>query len=1109
MQIGRSNYWVFLIGLLLWCSCETPAPPAQVGKMVLMPIDYTGIDFANQLEDTETFNILNYLYYYNGGGVAIADFDRDSLPDIFFTANLLPNRLYRNEGAFRFADISQQAGIEGPSNSWSTGVSIADVNQDGWPDIYVSQLGDYLDKKGHNLLYLNQGDLTFREAAAEYNLDLVGFSTQAVFFDYDRDGDLDMFQLNHSIRPSETVGDVRQRDRSDPLAGDKLLRNDNGKYVDITQEAGISSSRLGYGLNVVVGDINGDDWPDIYICNDFHEDDYLYLNHGDGRFTESLKSVIGHTSRFSMGSDLVDINHDGRLDILSLDMKPEREDILKTSEPPEAYDVYQFKRSFGYHHQFPHNALQLNLGTALDGKPRFAEIAQYAGIEATDWSWSALFADFDNDAIEDLYITNGIYRRPNDMDYIKFISDPAVARQLQGEPSAEDLKFIEKMPSIKLPNYLYKQSTALQFENVGAQIGMEQAAFSNGSAYADLDRDGDLDLVVNNINQSAFVYRNDLAQGNYLRVQVANEKGPIIGTKVDIWADSTHWYRELYPVRGFQSSMEAVLHFGMGSRMEIDSILIRFPDGRSQSIQAVQSNQTLYIDDTEAEPMRSAKQADQEVVFAEGRDLLQQVYQHIENKDIRSGGFNDFRQEVLIPHMLSTEGPALATADVNLDGREDFYVGGAKDQPGVLYLQQKDGSFAIGGSSPWLKDRAYEDVDAVFFDANGDSWPDLYVVSGGNEFSPQDKRNQDRLYLNQKGKGFERAPEASLPDMTENGACVAVADWDGDDDLDIFVGNRSVAGQYGVFPPAFWLENDGAGRFRKVDMSDIPLKGMITDAVFEDFEGDGDMDLWLVGEWMPITLLENKNNRFELKKIEAFQNTEGWWNRMAHADFDGDGDQDFIVGNLGLNSTVQANEDEPCTLYLADFDQNGVLDPIICAFNEGVSYPMASKDEITQQIIALRRPYERYADYAQSTIVDLFGPEAVDAAIKRKAICFSSVYIENLGEGHFRVLPLPEEVQFAPIYAIQPIDVNQDGKMDVVVGGNFSGVGPGRGRYDATYGWYLQGNGDGTFDLQWPSESGLWLEGESRRLGLLARPEQTPLLLLGRNNGPIGIWSNP
>ncbi|MEL7534164.1 MAG: FG-GAP-like repeat-containing protein, partial [Bacteroidota bacterium] len=538
----------------------------------------------------------------------------------------------------------------------------------------------------------------------------------------------------------------------------------------------------------------------------------------------------------------------------------------------------------------------------------------------------------------------------------------------------------------------------------------------------------------------------------------------------------------------------------------VDSIRLRFPDGRSQIFKDVSANQCLYLDDSEAREQRSPQDIDQETRFAERSDLLQQLYQHRENKYIRNGGFNDFRREVLIPHMLSTEGPAIASADVNKDGRDDFFVGGAKYQPSVLYLQNADGSFTIGASSPWLEDHDYEDVDAAFFDANGDGWPDLYVVSGGNEFPSGDKRNQDRLYLNQKGKGFIPAGPQALPEMRENGACVAIADWDQDGDQDLFVGNRSVPGQYGVFPPAHWLENQGNGQFQKLNMTTEPVKGMITDATFEDFDADGDPDLWLVGEWMPISLLENTGQRFSPKNVPAFANTHGWWNRLAHADFDGDGDQDFIAANLGLNSNIEASQDEPCTLYLADFDQNGVLDPIICSYNEGISYPMASKDEITQQIIALRRPYERYADYAKSTIVDLFGQEAVDAAIQRKATFFETTYIENLGGGDFRLRPLAQEVQYGPIYAIQPLDVDQDGKLDLLLGGNFSGVGPGRGRYDASYGWYLQGQGNGSFQLQSPSESGLWLEGESRRFGLISRPKQAALLLVGRNNGPISLW---
>ncbi|MEO0468820.1 MAG: VCBS repeat-containing protein [Bacteroidota bacterium] len=1083
---------------LLLIHCDS-APESSTAPTLFnsLAASRTGIDFVNELTDTKDLNILNYLYYYNGGGIAVGDVNQDGLPDLFFTANQLSNRLYLNQGNLQFKDITETAGVGGKAD-WSTGVSMADVNGDGRLDIYVSNVSEFLGLEGHNELFLNQGVdenglPRFEESAERYGLALTGFSTQGAFFDYDNDGDLDLFQLNHSIDPARTVGDTNQRAIYDPLAGDKLLRNDGQYFTDVSRESGIIQSRLGYGLNIVVGDIDQNGCPDIYVCNDFHEDDYLYLNQCDGSFRESLREKIGHTSRFSMGSDLADQDQDGQPEILTLDMKPWREDILKTSEPPEAFDIFQYKLSFGYYHQYPRNALQWN-----QGEGKFSEVAQLSGIDATDWSWSALLCDLDNDGLRDIFITNGIYRRPNDMDYLKFISRPDIIRQLNGEAREEQLAFVQEMPSVPIPNRAYRNLGQLNFEESSAKWGLDTKGFSNGAAYADLDLDGDLDLVVNHLNAPAGVYENttDSSQ-NAFRLKLTGRNGNTagLGSKIWLWANGQMQYQELYPVRGFLSSVEARFHIGLGQTARIDSLHVLWADGHSQKAYDLPANQFLeWSQDDSETSMTTQNQAFTQLPTST-------PFQFVHKED----DWNDFQQESLMPHQLSTQGPCLASADVDGNGLDDVFIGGAHLQFGRLWLQFENGWREA--ETDWEKDLAYEDVDAVFFDADGDGDQDLYVVSGGNRYPDGSDYLQDRLYLNDGKAGFS----VRLMPVKSNGSCIAAHDWDGDGDLDLFVGSRSMPGAYGLDAPAYWLENEGKGNFIPLDI-DGP-KGMITDAVWIDLKGDARKELVVVGEWMEIEIWQlnvrrqNGKGHIGIKKLqtEALANSSGWWNTIYAADLDGDGDEDLAVGNLGLNSGVKASPQEPCTLYVSDFDGNGATEPILCDFNEGKSYPMASRDEMIGQMVSLRKKYPDYKSYARQQIADIFDTKTLDLAVKKEAVQFASVWVENGPGDQVHLHELPRAAQLAPVFAFVQIDVDGDGQKELILGGNFYGVGPARGRYDASHGLVLDRQ-NGVFEAKRPHESHLWLEGEIRAFTTVRQADQSNILIVARNNDSLQFF---
>ncbi|MGH7663806.1 MAG: VCBS repeat-containing protein [Gemmatimonadaceae bacterium] len=1077
----------------------------------LLAPEATGVDFANELPEDPDFNILNYLYYYNGGGVAAGDIDGDGLQDLYFTSNLDSDRLYLNRGDFRFEDVTEKAGVggvgggvEGGSEGWTSGVTMADVNGDGHLDIYVSAVS-YLTMHGSNVLYINDGDGSFTDRTAEYGLAHAGYSTQAAFLDYDADGDLDMYLLNHSVHTERGISSAPQRYPRHPRAGDRLFRNDSNRFVDVSESAGIYGGVEGYGLGVIASDLNVDGCVDLFVANDFQENDFLYYNNCDGTFTESIGTATGHTSRFSMGVDAADFNNDGRPDLVVVDMLPEREEILKTSANAESFNVYNMKLKAGYHPQYARNTLQLNRGQG-----RFSDIGYLAGVHATDWSWAPLFADLDNDGHKDLFITNGIYRRPNDLDYINYVGNEVVQASLEKGITAENLTLLEKMPQVALPNYAYRSNGDLTFTNMADTWGLAQPGFSNGAVYVDLNNDGALDLVVNNVNAPAAIYRNhvrDINGNHYLQILLrgsgANTAG--IGARVTIRHDGMMQMLEQMPTRGFQSSVDPRLHFGLGSSTRIDSLIVVWPDHRHQTLTNVTVDRmlTLSQDDAAGEYAYQEDPA-AEQLFADVTERLAIDFRHEENT------FFDYNREPFIPHRLSTEGPALAVGDVNGDDLDDIYIGGAKWQAGRLLIQQGDGSFATGSERVFRADSLHEDVDATFFDANGDGHQDLYVVSGGNEFRGNDEALRDRVYMND-GKGnFHRSPDA-LPDFFENGSCVVPGDFNGDGHIDLFVGSRVVSGEYGRIPRSHLLKNDGKGRFIDVTpeiAEGLAESGMVSSAAWVDADNDEQLDLIVVGEWMPVSVFRQENGRFVERTSEAgFSGTSGWWNTVTAVDLTGDGERDLVLGNLGLNSYIRATPAEPARLYIADFFRNGATDQILTFYRKGVSYPIAGRDELLRRMPQLRSRYVSYADFGASRIEDIFSASELRQATVREARVFASGVAVSNGDGSFELLPLPVEAQFAPIHASLADDFDDDGHTDLIVAGNFHGVTPVRGRYDASQGLLLRGDGEGRFEPVDTEMSNLVIDGEVRGMQLLRHAGGGRLIIIARNNDRLRILS--
>jgi hypothetical protein len=1090
-----------------------PPPAAEGHLFTSLPASYTGVRFENRLTDSRELNVFTYRNYYNGGGVALGDLNGDGLPEIVLTANQGGTRLFLNQGQFRFRDVTEEAGLH--SQGWTTGVTLADVNGDGRLDIYVCHAGNGPGKLRANELYINQGTNgdgvpTFVEQAAAYGVADTGYSTQAVFFDYDRDGDLDLFVINNSPRPVFSFELKNTRNVRDPLGGDRLYRNDGGHFVDVSERAGIYGSEIGLALGVVASDVNGDGWPDLYVANDFFERDYLYINQGDGTFAEHLEQALPYISLSSMGLDIADVNNDGRPDIYVADMLPDDEHRLKTTSSFEDWDRLQAELRNDFYYQVTRNMLHLNNG---DGT--FSDIGQMAGVARTDWSWSPLIADFDLDGRKDIYVTNGLAKDVTSQDYIAFLANRETMAQAASGGRVDFKRLVDAMTSTKLANFAFRNRGDSTFANETAAWGLDTPSFSSGAAYGDLDGDGALDLVVNNVNDQAFVYRNNartLSKNRFLQLRLEGEGANrfAVGAKVTLWGGKQRFFQELEPTRGFQSSVDYVLTFGIGQRDMLDSVRVEWPDreGRVSLLTRVAANQRITVREVEAErpgPGASRRRAPAGLPERGSRpgalltDVTGEVglpYVHRENE------FVDFDREPLMPKLLSTEGPLMAVADVNGDGLDDMFIGGAKNQPGSLLIQQADGRFVSTNQAVFEADRISEDIGAVFFDADGDGHPDLYVVSGGNEFSQMAPALQDRLYLND-GRGHFRKATGSLPAEDASGSRVVAADYDGDGDVDLFVGGRVVPWHYGVDPRSMLLQNDGHGHFSDVTKRlapELEHVGMVTDAVWQDVDGDGRPDLVVVGEWMPITVFHNAGGgRLVRQKTPGFEGTEGWWNRIVAGDFTGKGRVDFLIGNLGLNTRLQASPAEPVTMYVKDFDRNGASKQILSVYNHGKSYPLAMRDELIKALPFLKARYPRYEDYALQTVTDIFSATELEGAVFKQAHTFATALAKNNGDGSFTLVPLPRAAQLAPVYGILARDVDGDGRTDVLLAGNFDGVKPEIGRMAAGHGLLLRGNGTGEFTPVEGLHSGFVVPGQARDIERV-RTRRGDLYVVTRNN---------
>ncbi|HEX5624547.1 MAG TPA: VCBS repeat-containing protein, partial [Saprospiraceae bacterium] len=950
---------------------KTDASKPEGPLFTLLEPKETGIRFSNTITETQEEYIYNFNYIYNGAGVGLADFNNDGLTDIYFVGNQVPDKLYVNEGDFKFKDVSESAGIE-KFDGWRSGITIVDINNDGYPDIYITRGGFKNDSaKNRNLLLVNQKNLSFKEEAARYGIDDPGYSISSTFFDYDNDGDLDLYVDNRPERWGvNTEAIVRekaqQKNRIDPLVTDHLYRNDGGSFKDVTAEAGLYPN-YGYGLSAIAGDINKDGTQDLYVANDFIEQDYFYVNMGQGKFRESARDVCNHVPYYSMGADFGDINNDGLEEILVVEMRPEDYKRSKTTMPPMQPEFFYDLRNRGFADQYMHNVLQYNHGNGF-----FSDIAQLAGVEKTDWSWAALIMDVDNDRYKDIFISNGYRRDVYDRDG-NIIMDSLLKKTDNYVNHLEDA--LKYLPSVKLVNYIFQNNKDLSFSKKMKDWGMEQTSFSNGAAFGDLDNDGDLDLVVNNIDDPAFVYRNNLdARKNHLRIRLdgppANVDG--IGAKVTLYHGEEQQYQQFKVVRGYLSSCEPVVHFGLDQLSRVDRITVEWTDGRINELQDVKANQLLKISYKDAAPQVAEKPAEQTLFQESTSEYIQPPYFHRENP------FDDYQKQILLPHSLSKTGPHIAVGDANGDQREDFYVGSAHGQAGQLYLQQADGRFSAQSNPVFEQDKAYKDYGSCFFDADGDRDLDLYVVSGGTEYPAGHALYQDRLYINNGAGLYTKSSLKALPRTLSSGSCVVPCDYDGDGDLDLFRGGRTIPDQYPYPPESYLLENKGKGIFEDVtDQKAAELRkiGMVTSAVWMPVSGDHQPDLVVVGEWMPLQFFENQNGTLIRKDAAQFglKDTEGWWNRIVAADLDGDGDQDLVAGNLGWNYKFHASPEKPFQVYCDDFDDNGSFDIVLAKENSGQLVPVRGRQCSSEQVPEISKKFPTYNAFANATLKDLYG----------------------------------------------------------------------------------------------------------------------------------------